>query len=73
MASRLCDTAATAPGADPDDGPRAPAGGASSPIPIGSVALAGFPGEIDVLELTGRPTEVEHTDTGELWTRSPFI
>jgi hypothetical protein len=41
--------------------------------PIGHVALAGFPGEIELLELTGVPGPAVQNDTGELWTRSPFF
>ena len=41
--------------------------------PIGGVQLAGFPGDVEVLELTGVPAPADNTDTGELWTRSPFI
>jgi class 3 adenylate cyclase len=40
--------------------------------PIGEVELRGFPGPIEVVELTGVPTGVS-LDTGELWTRSPFV
>ena len=36
------------------------------------VELRGFPGPIDVVELGGQPELVASTDTGELWTRSPF-
>lgn len=41
--------------------------------PAGEVELRGFPGKIDVVRLTGAPSSVERHDTGELWTRSPFI
>jgi hypothetical protein len=41
--------------------------------PFGEVELPGFPGTIDLVRLTGAPTQVERHDTGELWTRSPFI
>ena len=39
----------------------------------GEVELRGFPGPISVVELSGRPTVTSGTDTGELWTRSPFL
>jgi adenylate cyclase len=39
--------------------------------PAGSLSLAGFPGEVEVLELTGVPTPAAFNDTGELWSRSP--
>jgi class 3 adenylate cyclase len=38
----------------------------------GELELRGFPGPINVVELTGRPTLAATSDTGELWTRSPF-
>ena len=60
-------------GADPDDGPRAPARGRRRRLPHDAVELAGFPGAIEVFELTGVPTAPDRNDTGELWTRSPFI
>ena len=34
--------------------------------------LRGFPGPIDVVELSGRPMDSNRNDTGELWTRLPF-
>jgi adenylate cyclase len=37
-----------------------------------AVELRGFPGPIEVVELGGVPELVASTDTGELWTRSPF-
>jgi class 3 adenylate cyclase len=72
MASRLCDAAGPHQVLIPAMGiERLPEG--VSAAPIGSVALAGFPGEIDVLELTGSPRPATQTDTGELWTRSPVV
>ena len=41
--------------------------------PHGPVELAGFPGPIEVFELSGVPAAPDRNDTGELWTRSPFI
>jgi adenylate cyclase len=41
--------------------------------PRGEVELRGFPGPIDVVQLSGVPTQGERNDTGELWTRTPFI
>ena len=72
MASRLCDIAShhqvliSAMGVE-----RLPEGVTAAPI--GGVQLAGFPGDVEVLELTGVPAPADNTDTGELWTRSPFI
>ena len=40
--------------------------------PYGEVDLRGFPGPVSVVELTGTPEAVD-ADTGDLWTRTPFI
>ena len=39
----------------------------------GDLELRGFPGSISVVELSGQPKLAASTDTGELWTRSPFL
>lgn len=41
--------------------------------PLEEVELPGFPGKLDVVRLTGSPTTSARHDTGELWTRTPFI
>lgn len=41
--------------------------------PFGELELRGFPGTVDVVRLTGTPTNMERNDTGELWTRTPFM
>jgi adenylate cyclase len=41
--------------------------------PRGEIELRGFPGSIEVVQLTGVPTQGERNDTGELWTRTPYI
>ena len=41
--------------------------------PFGEVALPGFPGTIDLVRLVGAPNALDRNDTGELWTRNPFI
>lgn len=72
LASRLCDAAGShqvlmpAMGVEP-----LPAGVTASPA--GSLAVAGFPGEVEVLELTGAPVPTANNDTGELWTRTPAL
>jgi adenylate cyclase len=72
MASRLCDVALPHQVLIPTMGlERLPQG--VSADPIGAVQLAGFPGEIEVVELSGAPAPTAHNDTGELWTHSPFI
>jgi class 3 adenylate cyclase len=42
-------------------------------MPRGEVELRGFPGPVEVVQLSGTPTVADRNDTGELWTRSPFI
>jgi class 3 adenylate cyclase len=37
-----------------------------------ALELRGFPGPIDVVELSGTPAVARRNDTGELWTRLPF-
>ena len=72
MAARLCDIAERYEVLIPTMGlERLPEG--VNAIPHGAVELAGFPGPIEVYELTGVPTAPDRNDTGELWTRSPFI
>jgi class 3 adenylate cyclase len=72
MASRLCDIARSYEVLMPTMGiERLPDGVIATPH--GPVELAGFPGSIEVFELSGTPTPPDHNDTGELWTRSPFI
>jgi len=38
----------------------------------GAIELRGFPGEIEVFELSGVLVDTERRDTSELWTRAPF-
>ena len=38
----------------------------------GTVELRGFPGPVDVVELSGVPVHTPLNETGELWTRTPF-
>jgi adenylate cyclase len=72
MASRLCDIAGAYQVLIPTMGlERLPEG--VEALPHDPVELAGFPGSIEVFELTGVPTAPDRNDTGELWTRSPFI
>jgi adenylate cyclase len=40
--------------------------------PYGDIELRGFPGPINVVELTGQPVAAS-VDAGDLWTRTPFI
>ncbi|MCH9834703.1 MAG: adenylate/guanylate cyclase domain-containing protein [Ilumatobacter sp.] len=71
MAARLCDRARNVEVLMPamqlenlPDGVKAE--------PFGEVELRGFPGSISVVALQGVPASVD-SDTGELWTRTPFI
>ena len=71
MAARLCDAAGPfevlMPTMQIERLPRGVIAHAHEPV-----ELRGFPGPIDVVELGGQPELVASTDTGELWTRSPF-
>jgi hypothetical protein len=42
-------------------------------IPHSALNLRGFPGPVDVVQLTGHVSSDGRNDTGELWTRSPFV
>ncbi|MFT5026331.1 MAG: adenylate cyclase, partial [Ilumatobacter sp.] len=71
MASRLCDHAKGVEALMPTMHiERLPAGVTTNSV--GEVELRGFPGSIDVVELTGVPLAAE-SDTSDLWTRTPFI
>ncbi len=73
MAARLCDVARPSEVLIPTMGlERLPEGVAVTPHE--PVALAGFPGEVEVVALSGVPSTRDRHDTGELWTRSsPFV
>jgi adenylate cyclase len=72
MASRLCDVADKSQVLIPAMGvERLPEG--ITATPAGAVQLAGFPGDIEVLELSGTPLPAAQNDTGELWSHSPFL
>ena len=72
MASRLCDAAhdqeILLPTMQLDRLPEGVVAGEQR-----DVELRGFPGLINVVRLSGRPTLIASNDTGELWTRTPFI
>src|SRR3954471_18282258 len=71
MAARLCDVAGPyevlMPTMQLERLPRGVTANAHEPV-----ELRGFPGPVEVVELSGQPELVASTDTGELWTRSPF-
>lgn len=72
MAARLCDVADDQSVLIPTMGlERLPEG--VTALAHDPVELAGFPGPIDVCELTGTPRPPDFNDTGELWTRTPFM
>jgi class 3 adenylate cyclase len=72
LAARLCDVAAPfevlIPTAQLEP---LPEGVRAEPHP--PLELRGFPGAIDVVDLSGEPLLADRNDTGELWTRSPFV
>jgi class 3 adenylate cyclase len=72
MASRLCDAAGRSQVLMPAMGiERLPEGVAATPA--GALQLAGFPGDVEVLELAGTPAPPERHDTGELWSPAPSL
>jgi adenylate cyclase len=72
MASRLCDAASRSQVLMPAMGvERLPEGVTATPA--GSLQLAGFPGDVEVLELTGTPAPPARHDTGELWSHLPSV
>jgi class 3 adenylate cyclase len=72
LAARLCDASGPfevlMPAGQLEDLPEG-----ISVMPHGPLELRGFPEPIDVVELSGRPVPADRHDTGELWTRSPFV
>ena len=71
MASRLCDAAGPFEVLMPTmQIERLPQGVLVTPH--GEIELRGFPGPVDVVELSGNPDVPLRHDTGELWTRLPF-
>jgi adenylate cyclase len=70
MAARLCDAAAPFEVLMPTmQLERLPAGVTANTHP--TLELRGFPGPVDVVELSGQPM-ASNSDTAELWTRTPF-
>jgi adenylate cyclase len=72
LAARLCDAAGPGELLIPAD-QLEPVPPGVNPIRRGQVALRGFPAPIEVVLLTGSIPETARNDTGELWTRSPFV
>jgi len=71
MAARLCDVAGPYEVLIPAmQLERLPEGIHASPH--GGVELRGFPGDIEVFELSGELTYADRRDASELWTRAPF-
>jgi class 3 adenylate cyclase len=72
MAARLCDLAGPFEVLIPTSQVETlPSGVRAEPHP--AVELRGFPAPIDIVNLTGDPVDEGRNDTGELWTRSPFV
>jgi class 3 adenylate cyclase len=71
MASRLCDAAGPFEVLLPTmQLERLPEGVVATEH--GELELRGFPGPVDVVELSGVPVHTPINDTGELWTRAPY-
>jgi class 3 adenylate cyclase len=72
LAARLCDVAGPyevlLPADQLDDLPDG-----VTAVPHGEVALRGFPQPVKVVALAGVPLPTTRHDTGELWTRSPYV
>jgi len=72
LAARLCDATGANEVLMPADQVDALPEGIESQ-PYGWLELRGFPAPIQVVELYGRADPMPRNDTGELWTRSPFV
>jgi len=71
MASRLCDAAGPSEILIPAmQVERLPEG--IHATPHGGLELRGFPGEIEVFNLSGVLVDTDQRDASELWTRAPF-
>ena len=72
LAARLCDAAGPGEVLVPaDQTVDLPEGVTASPH--GVIELHGFPQPVTVADLGGTPMVQRRNDTGELWTRSPFL
>jgi class 3 adenylate cyclase len=72
MAARLCDAADAFEVLIPTSNIETLPSGVRTE-PHKPLELRGFPGPIDVCNLVGDPVVDGRNDTGELWTRSPFV
>ncbi len=72
LAARLCDAAGPYEVLMPADHLDELPEGVTA-IPYGDLALRGFPHPVSVVALAGLPVPSPHHDTGELWTRSPYV
>jgi len=72
MAARLCDAAepleVIIPAEQVEDLPEGVV-----TVPHAPLSLRGLPRAIEVVTLSGEATNAARNDTGELWTRSPFV
>ncbi len=72
LASRLCDAAGPGEVLMPADQAGDLPEGVTA-VPAGALDLRGFQGPVPVVALSGQVLTVARNDTGELWTRSPFV
>jgi class 3 adenylate cyclase len=72
LAARLCDAAGPYEVLMPADQVDGLPGGVVA-TPHVDVSLRGFPEPIATVALSGAPVSVHRHDTGELWTRSPYV
>ncbi len=72
LAARLCDAAGPYEVLMPSDSLEdLPEGVVATPH--SEVTLRGFPQPVGVVSLSGSPVQSPRHDTGELWTRSPYV
>jgi class 3 adenylate cyclase len=72
LAARLCDVAHRYEVLIPADCTDALPEGVTA-TPLGPVELSGFPQPVEVAGLNGEAPRSVRGDTGELWTRTPFV
>jgi class 3 adenylate cyclase len=72
LAARLCDAAGPYEVLMPADQVDELPEGVNA-VPHGEVTLRGFPAPVKVVTLAGVPLPTHRHDTGELWTRSPYV
>ena len=73
LAARLCDAAGPGEVLDPGRADPRPAAGCHGHAPRRHRRCAASRSPVTVANLSGTPVVQRRNDTGELWTRSPFV